>query len=71
MTAQLEDVLVFLYRFGHIIGFWMSDKWVIQQHLAEKLAQVATELSEKAGMKYIHGFWDIIIREWHGIDRLR
>ena len=46
--------------------FWMSDKMLIQQELAEKLGLM---MNEK--IYYLSGFWDIIAKEWHGIDRVR
>lgn len=46
--------------------FWMSDKILIQQELAEKLGLM---MNEK--IYYLLGFWNIIAKEWHGIDRIR
>ena len=48
----------------------MSDKPLIQQHLAEELAQMLIALEDKA-LLYLKAFWKTIIREWYNIDRLR
>lgn len=66
-------------------GFWMSDKPLVQQALANDLAllTLAVRPKVKAGrpqgrvarfrsaMSYLQGFWDAIVREWSGLDRLR
>ncbi len=50
----------------------MSDKPIVQQHLAEKLSQIPGHLSPmETSFKFLKAFWETIIREWHGIDRLR
>ncbi|KAJ3415924.1 Ribosomal RNA processing protein 1 B [Chytridiales sp. JEL 0842] len=69
--SDITDLEMLKLWKGLFYCFWMSDKWVIQQHLAEKLAGVALELEVAVGLKYIQAFWSIMIREWHGIDRLR
>ncbi|TPX65543.1 hypothetical protein SpCBS45565_g05087 [Spizellomyces sp. 'palustris'] len=49
----------------------MSDKPLIQQHLADKLASLALKLPQSTVLRYIRAFWTIIVADWHGIDRLR
>ncbi|KAJ3293553.1 hypothetical protein HK104_004368 [Borealophlyctis nickersoniae] len=56
---------------GLFYCFWMSDKPIIQQHLAEKLAGLTLQLKNDVPMRYLAMFWETIVREWYGIDRLR
>ncbi|PWN52297.1 Nop52-domain-containing protein [Violaceomyces palustris] len=78
---------------GIFYCFWMSDKPVIQQALAQELSDLvllipspsgeegasdegsipALRCSPRArsGLAFVEGFWDTMIREWNGIDRLR
>lgn len=52
--------------------FWMSDKPLVQQELALLLAGLLETLSDQdTQLGFLTGFWDMISREWHGIDRLR
>jgi ribosomal RNA-processing protein 1 len=69
------------------LGFWMSDKPLIQQGLAtdmsELLLQINPSGSEKkdgeegemerfnAALGFLDGFWRAIVREWAGVDRYR
>lgn len=53
-------------------GFWMSDKPLVQQALASELAElILTISSTTASLAFIRGFWQMTVREWNGIDRLR
>jgi ribosomal RNA-processing protein 1 len=53
-------------------GFWMSDKPLVQQALASELAElILTISSTTASLGFIRGFWQMTVREWNGIDRLR
>ena len=53
-------------------GFWMSDKPLVQQALASELADlILTISSNTASLGFIRGFWQMTVREWNGIDRLR
>ncbi|WVQ95804.1 hypothetical protein IAU59_002903 [Kwoniella sp. CBS 9459] len=65
---------------GLFYCFWMSDKPLVQQALAADLAELLlliqprSETSEdrfEASLAFLEGFWDAIVREWAGIDRLR
>ncbi len=61
----------------------MSDKPLVQQRLAADLAELvlviqsrgtassSTEASTEAALHFISGFWEAMVREWAGIDRLR
>ncbi|KAL7753762.1 hypothetical protein RI367_000693 [Sorochytrium milnesiophthora] len=51
--------------------YWLSDKPLIQQELAERLSKIAQQVPAKLGLRYIQAFWQTIVAEWHGIDRLR
>lgn len=51
--------------------FWMSDKPLIQQELAEQLTGIISQLKDTVALSYINGFWKTMAIEWHGIDRLR
>ena len=68
-----------------VAGFWMSDKPLVQQALADNLSNLALEVRAskknssgqgrvarfRSAMEYLKGFWDAIVREWGGLDRLR
>ncbi|KAG5647776.1 hypothetical protein DXG03_008499 [Asterophora parasitica] len=57
---------------GIFYGFWMSDKPLVQQALATELADlVLTIPSTPSSLAFLRGFWEMIVREWNGIDRLR
>eukprot|EP01084_Bolivina_argentea_P007184 13521_1 len=53
-------------------SFWMSDKALIQQELARKLANFIKVCgSWELSLLYIECFMECIEREWRGIDHLR
>ncbi len=55
-------------------AMWMADKAIYQRSLAQRLGDIAIDLyraNKAAAMQYVRAFWETIIREWHGIDRLR
>ncbi|GAC97717.1 rRNA processing-related protein [Pseudozyma hubeiensis SY62] len=63
---------------GLFYCFWMSDKPLIQQRLANDLSQLvlvhpADEEADRlvAGMKFLEGFWDVMVGEWSGLDKHR
>ncbi|KAG5650456.1 hypothetical protein H0H81_012195 [Sphagnurus paluster] len=57
---------------GIFYGFWMSDKPLVQQALATQLADLVLTISTtSASLAFLRGFWEMIVREWNGIDRLR
>jgi ribosomal RNA-processing protein 1 len=57
---------------GIFYCFWMSDKPLVQQALAEELAELLITISTTtASLAFLRGFWETIVREWNGIDRLR
>jgi len=50
----------------------MSDKPLVQQALATELADlVLTITTTPLSLAFLRGFWETIVREWNGIDRLR
>lgn len=62
----------------------MSDKPLVQQRLAQDLSDVLLSIKPRsangeidiqaqtnAALDFIAGFWEAIVREWAGIDRLR
>lgn len=54
------------------VGFWMSDKALVQQALASELANIILNVDDStAALEFLGGFWRTIVREWEGIDRLR
>lgn len=54
------------------LGFWMSDKPLVQQGLASELAEIVLSIPNIApALAFLNGFWQTITREWSGIDRLR
>ncbi|THH06725.1 hypothetical protein EW145_g3884 [Phellinidium pouzarii] len=57
---------------GIFYCYWMSDKPLVQQALSSELAELLLTISSTdASLKFLRGFWDAIVREWNGIDRLR
>lgn len=50
----------------------MSDKPLVQQALAQELAElVLTIPDDEKSLQFLRGFWITLVREWNGIDRLR
>lgn len=50
----------------------MSDKPLVQQDLAQELAELLlTITSIPSSLRFLRGFWITTVREWNGIDRLR
>jgi ribosomal RNA-processing protein 1 len=50
----------------------MSDKPLVQQALASELADLLVTInSAESSLSFLSGFWETIVREWNGIDRLR
>jgi ribosomal RNA-processing protein 1 len=57
---------------GIFYGFWMSDKPLVQQALASELADLLLKASSiDMSLAFLRGFWEAMVREWNGIDRLR
>ena len=67
-----------------MLGFWMSDKPLVQQALASDLAELLLQINPSsssgsskeqnqliAALGFLKGFWQAIVREWTGVDRLR
>lgn len=50
----------------------MSDKPLVQQDLATELAEILLKIPDpSSALLFLKGFWQTIVREWLGIDRLR
>ncbi|EIM92188.1 ribosomal RNA processing protein [Stereum hirsutum FP-91666 SS1] len=57
---------------GVFYCFWMSDKPLVQQALASELAEILLSVkSTSSSLAFLRGFWEMTVREWSGIDRLR
>ncbi|GAA5944093.1 hypothetical protein JCM3775_003899 [Rhodotorula graminis] len=68
---------------GIFYCFWMSDKPLVQQQLAQTLADLTLDVRPKsrsrngrvertrAALCYLRGFWHAIVTEWYGMDRHR
>ena len=57
---------------GLFYCMWFSDKPLIQEELAQALANLIHALKDSVAIcKLIDGFFMTMGREWHGIDRLR
>ncbi|KAK9728235.1 hypothetical protein K7432_001179 [Basidiobolus ranarum] len=65
---QLE--LLKLWK-GLFYCFWMSDKPLVQQQLSNTLATMVLNLPSTVAIPFVKAFWEIIVREWNGIDRYR
>ena len=83
-TANLKRLSSFLHRRTPITDtdlqkiykglfylFWLSDKPLVQQQMAERLAAMQDGMREGRWLDVVRGFWVMIRREWTGIDRLR
>ena len=75
--CQLQLGLLF-QQLTTMSGYWMSDKPLVQQALANDLAELLLLIKPKdeaerltAALDFLEGFWRAIIREWQGIDRIR
>lgn len=53
------------------IGFWMSDKPLIQQALANDLGALVMEMPAANAIPFLKAFWKVHCQEWHGLDRIR
>lgn len=65
-----------------MIGFWMSDKPLVQEQLASSIANLVLLAqrkkfndplkdriaSVKTSLDFLQGFWIAIVREWPNID---
>lgn len=70
MASSFE--LMILEPHDVFTGFWMSDKPLVQQALATDLAEILLNIPNVQGsLDFLKGFWEAIVREWSGIDRLR
>lgn len=49
----------------------MSDKPLVQQQLASTLAALQLTVRKENAIPFVGAFWDIMCREWAGIDRIR
>jgi ribosomal RNA-processing protein 1 len=50
----------------------MSDKPLVQQGLASELAElILTITTTTSSLAFLREFWETLVREWNGIDRLR
>ncbi|OBZ78963.1 Ribosomal RNA processing protein 1 B [Grifola frondosa] len=57
---------------GIFYCFWMSDKPLVQQALANELAEILLTISTtSSSLAFLRGFWESTVREWSSIDRLR
>ncbi|KAJ3775144.1 Nop52-domain-containing protein, partial [Lentinula raphanica] len=57
---------------GIFYCFWMSDKPLVQQALASELAELVLSITNTvSAFSFLNGFWETMVREWNGIDRLR
>lgn len=53
------------------LGYWMSDKPLVQQALAQDLGSLLLDLSTDSFIPFLEAFWEIHCAQWHGIDRIR
>ncbi|KAG8933482.1 hypothetical protein FRC02_011771 [Tulasnella sp. 418] len=57
---------------GLFFCFWHSDKPLVQQELATELANMLLLIpTPEAALDFLRGFWEMMVREWTGIDHLR
>ncbi|RUS34201.1 nucleolar protein,Nop52-domain-containing protein [Jimgerdemannia flammicorona] len=56
---------------GLFYCFWMSDKPLVQQALADTLASLVLQMPCHNAIPFVGAFWETMAAEWYGIDRLR
>ncbi|KAF3012762.1 hypothetical protein G7054_g3217 [Neopestalotiopsis clavispora] len=56
---------------GLFYSLYMCDRPIPQQNLCAELAALADVLPDDAVVPWFTGFWDVMSREWTGIDVLR
>lgn len=64
-------------------GYWMSDKPLVQQALAQNLADLTLDVRPRSktrngrverfrsALAFLRGFWEAIVREWSTLDHHR
>ncbi|ORX42960.1 nucleolar [Piromyces finnis] len=68
---NLSDLELLKLWKGLFYCYWMSDKQLIQQQLANQLGSLLLKIPNEMVFKFLRAFWKIIISEWNGLDRLR
>ncbi|KAG0144574.1 hypothetical protein CROQUDRAFT_659750 [Cronartium quercuum f. sp. fusiforme G11] len=86
VDSRLDSLAMAKLFKGLFYCYWMSDKPLVQQQLANELADLclvyqpqsiptskgmAQALTTRGGLTLWRGFWEAIRREWHGLDRHR
>ncbi|KAF7726603.1 hypothetical protein EC973_008567 [Apophysomyces ossiformis] len=56
---------------GLFYCFWMSDKPLVQQALANDLGALVLDVPVSNAVPFLSAFWEIHCKEWHGLDRIR
>jgi ribosomal RNA-processing protein 1 len=57
---------------GLFYCMWMSDKPLVQEDLAERMASLIYLFEDReSSLLFIKCFWQTMKREWYGIDRIR
>ncbi|KAI0126168.1 hypothetical protein BJ170DRAFT_462783 [Xylariales sp. AK1849] len=56
---------------GLFYSLYMCDRPIPQQNLCAELANLLEVLPDEAVVPWLTGFWDVLSREWTGIDVLR
>lgn len=62
-----RDSLMLVWK-GIFYNFWMADKPLFQQALADTLAEHLLQLPENLALLHLECFWLTMIKEWPGID---
>ncbi|KAK4516858.1 60S ribosomal protein L32 [Mucor velutinosus] len=69
--SNLDEIeLIKLWK-GLFYCYWMSDKPLIQQALANDLGALVMEMPAANAIPFLKAFWQIHCQEWHGLDRIR
>ncbi|GAA5961482.1 hypothetical protein JCM8115_003464 [Rhodotorula mucilaginosa] len=83
VDARLQPLEMAKLWKGVYYCFWMSDKPLVQQALAQNLADLTLDVRPRSkskngrverfrsAMTYLRGFWEAIIREWSTLDHHR
>ncbi|KAI7865513.1 hypothetical protein BDF14DRAFT_1883460 [Spinellus fusiger] len=56
---------------GLFYCFWMSDKPLVQQALANDLGSLVLAMPPSNAIPFLAAFWEVHCEQWYGLDRLR
>lgn len=70
-SRQFEELELLKLWKGLYYCFWHSDRTLVQQALANELAELCMKVKENNFIPFLKAFWTTMCREWKSIDKLR